>query len=624
MLFMGSSTAIHAFWRTFLLVSLLFGWHAAALANSLPLLDLSRIANQDISTQIAYFADVDPDQPLPADAAALASWLEQLPPSASESPADGSFLAAVRLHNDGDHERWFIHPYGSVFEHITIASYGAEGAPERFDTGYNYANEAGYHYGGSIRIAPGETRTVLFQFDSRFYISPLRFTVDPADLKLQKLEQENILLVMLLAVGLTLAIYNLFIFVGSRQRMYLWYALATLSYIWGWAHVYGFIEHVTGNLYPQWLMTPYLIGNAFSCWFVIDFLELKKESPRLRRVLQINALLSLAVSPLAYTDPGHGVLLASAATSITLMIGLYTGLLAWHRGYRPAIYFVFAFLAVLLPNMMGNLINFGLIPSGVFNAYLWGLIGVNLDSLLLALALADRVEWLERERKNALQLALDAQTERLEATQRHEAELETKVARRTAELAAEIARHGETIEILRASEAELTQYAYHDVLTELPNRRAFYKHLLRTIAQARRSNACFALALLDLDRVKEINDRLGHDAGDALLAASAGRLRENMRSGDMVARLGGDEFAVVLAMPIGTIEANAALDRLLIALREPIFYKGHTLQTSGSLGLAWFPRDGDNAELLFKSADDALYLAKAAGRGCWREATTLV
>jgi diguanylate cyclase (GGDEF)-like protein len=150
--------------------------------------------------------------------------------------------------------------------------------------------------------------------------------------------------------------------------------------------------------------------------------------------------------------------------------------------------------------------------------------------------------------------------------------------------------------------------ALHDGLTGLANRALFSDRLERTCAAAQRSPA--AVMIIDVDHFKEINDTLGHHAGDLLLIELAARLRSAVREGDLVARLGGDEFAV-LAPAIGTEEqAGPLLARLETALKGSVFISGVRIDISASVGIALTPLDADVAEQLLQRADVAMYAAK--------------
>jgi diguanylate cyclase (GGDEF)-like protein len=179
--------------------------------------------------------------------------------------------------------------------------------------------------------------------------------------------------------------------------------------------------------------------------------------------------------------------------------------------------------------------------------------------------------------------------------------LERQVAERTAEL--------------RESQSRLERLAYIDPLTALPNRRAFNNHV-RSSCSGRRGS--FALAIVDLDGFKPVNDTLGHDAGDALLTLTAARLRDAVRTTDFVARLGGDEFAIMLADIQEVRTAEFACDRIIAAMSEATMIQERPVRVGASVGIALYPRHGETVEALYKSADLALYEAKRSGRGTWR------
>ena len=166
----------------------------------------------------------------------------------------------------------------------------------------------------------------------------------------------------------------------------------------------------------------------------------------------------------------------------------------------------------------------------------------------------------------------------------------------------------------KLAEEKLRYAARHDALTGLPNRTLLREHVEETLARMQ-SEAPFAVMCLDLDRFKEVNDTLGHAAGDHLLIEASRRLRAHLREGDMLARLGGDEFAV-LAGGLADADAAAALAGALVeSLSPPFFLEGERVEIGVSVGVAFGPRDGARHDDLMRAADMALYEAKGAGRG---------
>jgi diguanylate cyclase (GGDEF)-like protein/PAS domain S-box-containing protein len=174
------------------------------------------------------------------------------------------------------------------------------------------------------------------------------------------------------------------------------------------------------------------------------------------------------------------------------------------------------------------------------------------------------------------------------------------------------------ITLLKEHERKLEHIAHYDVLTGLPNRVLLADRLHQAIAQSRRRQQLLAVAYLDLDGFKVVNDRHGHDAGDMLLTALAGRMKEALREGDTLARLGGDEFVAVL-LDLTDVEASVpVLSRLLQAAAEPAQIGDLVLQVSASIGVTFFPQPEDvDADLLLRQADQAMYQAKLSGRNSY-------
>lgn len=167
----------------------------------------------------------------------------------------------------------------------------------------------------------------------------------------------------------------------------------------------------------------------------------------------------------------------------------------------------------------------------------------------------------------------------------------------------------------RIEHARQVEYlAYHDALTGLPNRSLFTKLLGQTLSEAQRYGRRAAVAFLDLDRFKQINDTLGHDAGDELLREVANRLRSCVRESDTVARLGGDEFVVLLPELADEQYAAVVARKILTATAKPFKLLGQEFRVTASIGISTYPQDGHDEETLKKNADIAMYHAKSEGK----------
>jgi diguanylate cyclase (GGDEF)-like protein/PAS domain S-box-containing protein len=171
------------------------------------------------------------------------------------------------------------------------------------------------------------------------------------------------------------------------------------------------------------------------------------------------------------------------------------------------------------------------------------------------------------------------------------------------------------ISLAKAHQKQLEHVAHFDALTGLPNRVLLADRLQQGMTQAQRRGQLLAVAFLDLDGFKGVNDAHGHEAGDQLLVALASRLKQALREGDTLSRMGGDEFVAVLVDLPDVASCEPLLSRLLLAAAQPVLWGGALLQVSASLGVTFFPQADDvDADQLLRQADQAMYQAKLAGK----------
>jgi len=173
---------------------------------------------------------------------------------------------------------------------------------------------------------------------------------------------------------------------------------------------------------------------------------------------------------------------------------------------------------------------------------------------------------------------------------------------------------------LERSNAALQHVAHYDALTGLPNRVLLGERLTQAMArcQSQGQGPLLAVAFLDVDAFKPINDAHGHEVGDALLVAVAQRLKAALREGDWLARIGGDEFVAVLQGLHQAQDCEPLLAELLSAVASPVTLAGAPMQVTASIGVTLYPADGEDADRLIRHADQAMYLAKQAGRNCYQ------
>jgi diguanylate cyclase (GGDEF)-like protein len=189
-----------------------------------------------------------------------------------------------------------------------------------------------------------------------------------------------------------------------------------------------------------------------------------------------------------------------------------------------------------------------------------------------------------------------------------------RVDQATAALRLDIERRQAVEERLRERENELRRLAFQDPLTGLANRSLFHERVARALATHASGAGTFAVFFIDLDGFKEVNDGLGHSAGDAVLRAVADRLRDCLRETDTVARFGGDEFAILMERLASPEEVHATATRIVAAVQAPVGLGAREATVTASVGVA-LNRAGDSADDILREADLAMYTAKTTGKG---------
>lgn len=166
---------------------------------------------------------------------------------------------------------------------------------------------------------------------------------------------------------------------------------------------------------------------------------------------------------------------------------------------------------------------------------------------------------------------------------------------------------------IRQAEVVLQHLATHDALTDLPNRFLMMDRLGQLLARAKRSGTAFAVLFMDIDRFKDVNDSHGHEFGDLLLRAVAQRLTKSVRQSDTVARIGGDEFVIILETVHQGADADTVALKVLHAIARPFTLDRHRVKATVSIGVSFYPENGEDADTLVRAADYAMYLAKKEG-----------
>lgn len=431
-----------------------------------------------------------------------------------------------------------------------------------------------------------------------------------ADLKTQ-VATENLWLGLIYGVITALLLYNLFLFLALRDSAYFWYVVTTTGAL---LMILGMTGHGFQYLWPDsavpfWLdriSVPALWGFG-ACRFTQKLLQTRRHTPWAHHLLTLScAFYLLAVLADAFGLRAVGAWIFVLLAITTIPTALWASLKRWRQGYFPACLYFCGYGMILASVNLLLLRATGLIQPAAWNSYVFP-VAVALESILFSFALAYRIQLLKNQRAEALQRADEEKGARLAQVQASADELQLAVDRRTAEL-----KHA-NLQLFQQKQ-ELRHAAFHDALTDLPNRRHLVEQCESALRGARQGDENLALLLIDLDHFKPINDQHGHDAGDLLLQHIGKRLREHVRGSDTVARLGGDEFAVLIGGADARHYAGDVAERLLAELARPVDYAGHALNVSISIGAAFYPQHAGQFAGLYKAADQALYQAKAAGR----------
>ncbi len=417
----------------------------------------------------------------------------------------------------------------------------------------------------------GASQELLMRFESSTaLLVPLRF-VRPADY-LAAESQQQMVQGLITGIWLCLLVYALVQWAALRERMFFDFALSSaagsiffLCYFGhGPQHLWGENAWMVGNGWAPAILTM-IAANAM---FVHDALDVARFEPRLARALRAVAIAAAAAMVAFFAgwiDLRAVAGLASAIGPLPTLLGTAAAVFSMRRGNRAAPFVLAGWGVVLVGTLLMVCMQRGWLPLEF---------------------------WLE----HALQFAM------------------------TIEIVLWMFVLAGRVKDVRASEAaarlengRLHTLAFSDPLTGLLNRRGLYLALEPSLSAALPSGAV-AVYLIDLDGFKPINDRFGHDVGDALLIEVGRRLQAQMRGPDLVARMGGDEFVVVIHGIGDDIAAHAAGRRLLAALRGPFAVAGITAQVGATVGYALAPNDACDVSRLLKCADAGMYAGKQAGK----------
>lgn len=551
---------------------LVWGWCLAAgsawAQDAPPLLQPSASQSVDM-VRGGWLAEAAADEAFPADGNALAAWFSGHRRAEQISLQGGHYWLAARLrHDEPGPLRWVFDPSNTLIERVELQLAGSDGSRQRLVAGYGEPRAHMLHYAQGVQLQPGVEYQALVRLDSRYFASVPRLEFTPEPLFHRKLLRENLLVLGSLGAMVALALFNLFLFTLTRTASHLHYFVQLSLAVWAWAMVFQIPTELWGWQGLHWHYVPFFLMPAAASMFCIDFLGLRSRHPRLFRMHLAVIVSGVVLTPVAVFALPWANLVASVLISAWMVLTLTSGYISLRSGYRPARFFVLAFTALALPGLVILPGNLDLIPDLVDNAEAWTLFGSAVEALLQAFALADRIRLLGQEK--------DRVAEQLIHT---------------------------------------LQVAHTDAMTGLGNRYAFDLMVeQRGTPGLQPDQQLCLLAVIDLDGLKQVNDRQGHARGDDLIRAVGRGLGRLQADGARCYRLGGDEFAI---LALRHREVHIAEQLMLLELE---LVSGGFEQSGISYGIAHWEPGCDPLELL-KRADGHMYENKARRKAERRNAS---
>lgn len=497
-------------------------------------------------------------------------WLAGKNPATHVNLLGGGYWLFARVRHDGPTTQWVLDPNNTLIEHVDARVWGSDGSTQRVRGGYTAKREYALHYGKGLTLTPGVTYDVLVRFDSRYYASVPRFEVLTQSAYQRKVLAENTVVLGSLGAMLVLGLFNLFLFALTRAPAYLWYCAQLLLSTVAWALVFQLPAEMFGWHELRVHYLPFFLLPAASSMFCIEFLELRKRLPAMYRLHRGLIVVSLLLAPLAVFALSWAHSVATLLISVWLLMTLTSAVRSWLGGYQPARFFVLAFVALLIPALVILPANLDLMPDLIGNAELATLLGSAIEGLLQAFALADRIRLLNLERDSYA------------------------------------ARLGEALHVAHtdAMTGIANRYAF-DLALKQRTRRSADGGMDTTLTATTNAEAAVPLLLLviDLDGLKQINDRHGHNRGDEFLKAVAIGLRSVAGEAASCYRIGGDEFAILAPRRL-----EAQLQRGLAQLEVQLLAEGFE-EAGISYGIAHWS-DAAAVQELVHQADQAMYQNK--------------
>ena len=348
-----------------------------------------------------------------ASAAAMAAWTASLTPAARIDPTGGAYWLVTSVRNDTPVTAWVFNPHNTLIDRIEARLFGADGGVQQVHTGFQASREYFLHYGKNVRLEPQRTYQLVMRFSSPYYIRAPVVALLPQAQFSALVIRENLLIIASLGALAALAVVNSFIFSFTRDRATLYYTLYLVTFFLAWAMAFNVFVDLFDWRHVELHFVPFFLLPVFSTLFYLNFLPLRQLAPRLASISRVNLVLPLLLLPSSFLALGWAPRLVTLVISLWLVLALVCGIVAWKRGFQPARYFVFGFIAMTAPALLLVVpANLGLIGALEGNAQLLTMVGGTIDALLLAFALADQIRLL----RDKMEQIVERRTQELRRT----------------------------------------------------------------------------------------------------------------------------------------------------------------------------------------------------------------
>ncbi|MCF6440686.1 ATP-binding protein [Pseudoalteromonas luteoviolacea] len=326
----------------------------------------------------------------------VVNWASRLEKQEERALFSGRYWLVTQIKNVSNYEQLVLYPYNTVLSNIETRIYSKNDI-KRYYSGGMVPNEFAFHYGNTVELLPDNDYYVVTLFESDYFYTPIKLELVPVKDFKEQVVIDNLIMIICFSVGIVLGLYNLLIYIGSKDLTHLYYAIFAATMVFAWSHFFHISDQLFGfySAHLHWLgFTLSPISNAL---FYNCLLKLKEKHPNLSSASIWVGVIAAIGTPFSILFPGFGFLWATLSTGVALCLGLYIGILRISEGFKPARYFILAYVCMAVPNMIGNFTNLGLLPPIAVNLYLLGLVGVALDAMFLAFAVADKVRLTSEE-----------------------------------------------------------------------------------------------------------------------------------------------------------------------------------------------------------------------------------